>query len=86
MVACAIFRMKGGDPNLSTGFNAALSRLPQIIGYAVIAATVGMILLSIGMDLITLFVALELMVISVYILTGFLRRDRRSNEAALKYL
>ena len=49
-------------------------------------ATIGMILLSIGMDLVTLFVALELMVISIYILTGFLRRDRRSNEAALKYL
>ena len=55
--------------------------------YALILfATVGMILLAIGMDLITLFVALELMVLSVYILTGFLRRDRRSNEAALKYL
>ena len=55
--------------------------------YALILfATVGMILLAIGMDLITLFVSLELMVISVYILTGFLRRDRRSNEAALKYL
>ena len=55
--------------------------------YALILfATVGMILLAIGTDLITLFVSLELMVISVYILTGFLRRDRRSNEAALKYL
>lgn len=55
--------------------------------YALILfATVGMILLSIGMDLITLFISLELMVISIYILTGFLRRDRRSNEAALKYL
>jgi len=49
-------------------------------------ATVGMVVLAIGMDLVTLFVGLELMVISVYILTGFLRRDRRSNEAALKYL
>ena len=55
--------------------------------YAIILfATVGMIFLAIGMDLITLFISLELMVISVYILTGFLRRDRRSNEAALKYL
>ncbi|MBI1956055.1 MAG: NADH-quinone oxidoreductase subunit N [Acidobacteria bacterium] len=55
--------------------------------YAILLfATVGMMLLAMGMDLITLFVALELMVISVYILTGFLRRDRRSNEAALKYL
>jgi NADH-quinone oxidoreductase subunit N len=55
--------------------------------YAIILfATAGMVFLAIGMDLITLFVGLELMVISVYILTGFLRRDRRSNEAALKYL
>ena len=45
-----------------------------------------MILLATGMDLVTLFISLELMVISIYILTGFLRRDRRSNEAALKYL
>ena len=49
-------------------------------------ATIGMILLSVGMDLVTLFISLELMVISIYILTGMLRRDRRSNEAALKYL
>lgn len=55
--------------------------------YAILLmATVGMIFLAIGMDLITLFMGLELMVISVYILTGYLRRDRRSNEAALKYL
>ena len=36
--------------------------------------------------LILLFIGLELMAISTYILVGFLRRDRRSNEAALKYL
>jgi NADH-quinone oxidoreductase subunit N len=38
-----------------------------------------------GTDLITLFIGLELMAVSFYLLTGFLRRDRRSNEAALKY-
>lgn len=55
--------------------------------YALILfSSVGMIFLALGMDLVTLFVALELMVLSIYILTGFLRRDRRSNEAALKYL
>ena len=32
------------------------------------------------------FIGLELMAISTYVLVGFLRRDRRSNEAALKYL
>jgi NADH-quinone oxidoreductase subunit N len=47
---------------------------------------IGMFFLAAGMDLITLFVGLELMSISIYVLVGFLRRDRRSNEAAIKYL
>src|SRR5205807_227403 len=37
-------------------------------------------------DIVLLFIGLELMAISTYVLVGFLRRDRRSNEAALKYL
>ncbi len=37
-------------------------------------------------DLIALFTGLELTSISFYILVGFTRADRRSNEAALKYL
>jgi NADH-quinone oxidoreductase subunit N len=45
----------------------------------------GMFFLACGTELTTLFVALELMAISFYILVGFLRRDRRSSEAALKY-
>lgn len=49
-------------------------------------AAIGMFVLAAGMDLITLLIGLELMSISVYVLVGFLRRDRRSNEAALKYL
>jgi NADH-quinone oxidoreductase subunit N len=54
--------------------------------YALILfATVGMMFLASGVDLITLFIGLELMAISFYLLTGYLRRDRRSNEAALKY-
>jgi NADH-quinone oxidoreductase subunit N len=55
--------------------------------YALILfATLGMMFLACGNDLIVLFVALETMAISFYILTGFLRHDRRSNEAALKYV
>jgi NADH-quinone oxidoreductase subunit N len=38
-----------------------------------------------GTDLITLFIGLETMAISFYILTGFLKPSRRSNEAAVKY-
>ena len=49
-------------------------------------ATIGMMFLACGNDLVVLFVALETMAISFYILTGFLRRDRRSNEGALKYV
>ncbi len=44
LVACAIIRFKGGDPNLQDGFSAAVSRLPQIAGWALVAATVGFIL------------------------------------------
>jgi NADH-quinone oxidoreductase subunit N len=49
-------------------------------------ATVGMMFMVQGFDLIVQFIGLETMAISFYILVGFLRRDKRSNEAALKYL
>lgn len=51
----------------------------------ILLACVGMMVLAGGIDLITLFIGLELMAICFYLLTGFLRRDRRSNEAAMKY-
>ena len=49
-------------------------------------SVVGMMCLAAGLDIVLLFIGLELMAISIYVLVGFLRRDRRSNEAALKYL
>ena len=49
-------------------------------------SVVGMMCLAAGFDIVLLFIGLELMAISTYVLVGFLRRDRRSNEAALKYL
>ncbi len=49
-------------------------------------ATVGMMFMASGKELVVLFIGLETMAISFYILTGFLRRDRRSNEGALKYI
>jgi NADH-quinone oxidoreductase subunit N len=55
--------------------------------YALILfSVVGMMCMAAGYDLVILFIGLELMAISTYVLVGFLRRDRRSNEAALKYL
>ena len=49
-------------------------------------SVVGMMCMAAGYDIILIFIGLELMAISTYVLVGFLRRDRRSNEAALKYL
>lgn len=49
-------------------------------------ATIGMMFMVEGIDLIVQFIGLETMALSFYVLAGFLRRERRSNEAALKYL
>ncbi|MEK7690076.1 MAG: NADH-quinone oxidoreductase subunit N, partial [Bdellovibrionota bacterium] len=48
-------------------------------------ATVGMMLMASSLDLIAIFISLEIMSLAVYVLVGFRRVDRRSNEAALKY-
>ncbi len=52
----------------------------------ILFAVVGMMCMAAGHDIVLIFIGLELMAISTYVLVGFLRRDRRSNEAALKYL
>ncbi len=48
-------------------------------------ATSGMMIMASAADLITLYLGLELMALSTYILAGLMRRQQRSNEAALKY-
>ena len=47
LVACAIIRFRGGDPTVSDGLSAAAARLPQILGWAFVSATVGIILRAI---------------------------------------
>jgi NADH-quinone oxidoreductase subunit N len=51
----------------------------------VLFATMGMMLMGSALDFISIFIALEIMSLSVYALVGFRRNDRRSNEAAMKY-
>ena len=51
----------------------------------ILFSTVGAMTIALATDLITVFVGLELMTIPVYVLAGMARRDRYSNEAALKY-
>ncbi len=44
LVGATMIRLKGGDPTLADGFRIAWQHLGSILGYAVIAATVGVIL------------------------------------------
>ena len=48
-------------------------------------ATVGMMLMASGNDLVMLFLGLEILSIATYVMAGFRRTDVRSNESSLKY-
>ncbi|MGD0884398.1 MAG: NADH-quinone oxidoreductase subunit N [Thermodesulfovibrionales bacterium] len=48
-------------------------------------ATIGMMIMASAGDIIVLYLGLELMALSTYVLAGFLRHETKSNEAALKY-
>jgi NADH-quinone oxidoreductase subunit N len=48
-------------------------------------ATAGMMLMASGADLVMIFLGLEILSISTYVMAGFRRTDLRSNEASLKY-
>jgi NADH-quinone oxidoreductase subunit N len=51
----------------------------------ILFATVGMMLMAAGTDLMTIFLGLEVLSVSLYILAGFNRDSIKSNEAGLKY-
>jgi len=48
-------------------------------------ATSGMMIMASAADLIVLYLGLELMALSTYVLAGLIRKQLRSSEAALKY-
>lgn len=54
--------------------------------YLIVAATLGAMMMASSTDLVTLFVALELLSISSYILVGTRKNNMLSNEAAFKYI
>ncbi len=78
---------------LSAGLSVLLSRQyleKENLNYGeyyalVVFATVGMMIMASARDLMVLFLGLELMSVSLYVLAGFVRKDARSNEASLKY-
>ena len=64
---------------------AEFSRNPGEFVAIVLLATTGMLLMSGARDLLVIFVALELLSISLYVLTAFAKSSANSAESALKY-
>src|SRR5262249_54953434 len=44
LISCALMRFNGLEPTLGDGFKAAAARLPQILAWALVSATVGVLL------------------------------------------
>jgi len=53
--------------------------------FLLLSSLLGMVVMASSRELITIFVALELLSIPAYMLAGWRKRDLKSNEAALKY-
>lgn len=47
LISCAMMRFNGQEPSLGDGFRMAFARLPQIFAWALVSATVGMLLKAI---------------------------------------
>jgi hypothetical protein len=44
LISCALMRFNGQEPSIGDGFRAAAARLPQILAWALVSATVGVLL------------------------------------------
>ena len=51
-----------------------------------LAATAGMMVMGSATSLVTIFLGLELLSVALYVMSGFARRDTKSQEAGVKYL
>ncbi len=70
---------------LLLSLKAEFSRNPGEFVAIVLLATTGMMLVTAARDLLIIFVALELLSLSLYVLTAFAKKSAQSAEAALKY-
>ncbi|MDA2917544.1 NADH-quinone oxidoreductase subunit N, partial [Nitrospinae bacterium AH_259_B05_G02_I21] len=53
--------------------------------FFLLCALLGMMIMARSVDFVSLFVGLELQALSIYVLVGYLKSDRKSNEAGMKY-
>jgi NADH-quinone oxidoreductase subunit N len=70
---------------LSARYLAVEGMSPGEYYFLILSATLGMMFMAGGIDLLSLFIGLETMAVAFYILVGYLKPSRRSNEAAIKY-
>jgi proton-translocating NADH-quinone oxidoreductase chain N len=73
LVALASLSRPSRDPGAATFFGLLL------------IATLGMLLVAVAADLIFLLIAIEITGISTYLMVGYLRKDPRGMEAAMKF-
>ena len=72
---------------LATPGSKELSQEPLGEFYALLlSVTLAMLLLVSSVDMLMLYLSLEMVSVGSYILVGYLKNDRQSNEASLKYL
>ncbi|AOS83960.1 NADH-quinone oxidoreductase subunit N [Chlorobaculum limnaeum] len=74
---------------LTTVIDDQLEKQESGIGeyYALLVAmVVGMMMMASSTDMLMMFLAMELVSLSAYVMTGYLKTEPRSSEAALKYL
>lgn len=70
---------------LSESFLSDGGYRPGEFNALILLAGAGMLFMVSGYNLLSIWIALELMALSSYVLAGFFKHERRSNEAALKY-
>lgn len=70
---------------LFLSIKAQFSRNPGEFVAIVLLGTTGMLLVTAARDLLIIFVALELLSLSLYVLTAFAKSSAQSAESALKY-
>jgi len=70
---------------MSTRYLEVEGASPGEYYFLILCATLGIMVMAGGIDLITIFIGLETMAVSFYILAGFIKPNQRSNEAAVKY-
>ena len=71
---------------ISISYLGGEDRRPGPYYLLILLATLGMMLMAAGNELIIVFLGLELMSLSLYVLAGYFRESPASSEAGMKYL